>query len=91
MKDDLEKISELAGNVKLIDIYAEMFRKGDFSFIVEGEDEDGNLVSHEKQREALEILTSGNYDEFLYGGAAGGAKSWTGCVWLMFLLSLLIS
>lgn len=85
MKDDLEKISELAGNVKLIDIYAEMFRKGDFSFIVEGEDEDGNKISHEKQREALDILTSGNYDEFLYGGAAGGAKSWTGCVWLMFM------
>ncbi len=82
---DEKKINELANNVKLIDIYAEMFRKGDFSFIVEGLDEDGNLVSHEKQREALQILTSGKYDEFLYGGAAGGAKSWTGCVWLMFM------
>ena len=82
---DEKKLEHIASNLSLIDIYAEMFRKGDFSFIVEGEDEDGNLVSHEKQREALEMLASGKYDEMLYGGAAGGAKTWTGCVWLMFM------
>ena len=80
-----EEVNNLINNVKLIDIRAELFKKGDFSFIVEGEDEDGNKVSHEKQREALELLTSGKYDEFLYGGAAGGAKTWTGCVWLLFM------
>jgi phage terminase large subunit len=82
---DEQEINELLEKNSLIDIYIEMFRRGDFSFIVEGEDEDGNIVSHEKQREALEILTSGKYDEFLYGGAAGGAKTWTGCVWILFM------
>jgi phage terminase large subunit len=79
------KIDEVTSGLRPIDIMAELFRKGDFSFIVEGFDEEGNKVSHEKQRKALEILTSGKYDEFLYGGAAGGAKTWTGCVWIMFM------
>lgn len=80
-----EQLGILASQIAPIDIMAELFKKGDFSFIVEGEDEDGNQVTHEKQRQALEILTSGKYDEFMYGGAAGGAKTWTGCVWLMFM------
>ena len=85
MSIDQRKIDEVTNGLKPIDLMAELFRKGDFSFIVEGVDEDGNKVSHEKQRQALEILTSGKYDEFLYGGAAGGAKTWTGCVWIMFM------
>jgi len=79
------ELNSLVGQVNAMDIRIELFRKGDFSFIVEGLDEDGNWVSHEKQRKALEYLTSGRYDEFLYGGAAGGAKTWTGCVWLLFM------
>lgn len=86
MHIDEDKIAQLASQLRPIDIMTEMFRKGDFSFIVEGYDDFGNKVSHEKQREALEILTCGKYDEFLYGGAAGGAKTWTGCVWIMFTL-----
>jgi phage terminase large subunit len=82
---DEQEINELLEKNSLIDIYIEMFRRGDFSFIVEGEDEDGNIVSHEKQRQALEMLTSGKYDEVLYGGAAGGAKTWTGCVRALFM------
>ena len=86
MEINQNQINQLLSTVDPLQLRIELFRKGDFSFIVEGEDEDGNLVSHEKQRQALEILTSGKYDEFLYGGAAGGAKSWTGCVWIMFTL-----
>nr|WP_203583481.1 phage terminase large subunit [Paludibacter sp. 221] len=33
----------------------------------------------------MRILTDGEHTEFLYGGAAGGAKSWTGCTWLAFM------
>lgn len=69
----------------------ESFKKGDFDFIVngvannsEGEWEEGGDATHEKQRRALEILTDNEHDEFLYGGAAGGAKSWTGVCWIVF-------
>ena len=76
---DERQLQKLENNIKLIDVYAAMFKQGDYSFIVEGKDEDGIDVVHEKQREAFEVLTSNKYEEFLYGGAAGGAKSWTGC------------
>ena len=82
---DERQLQNLQNNISLIDVYSAMFKKGDFSFIVEGENEDGIDVVHEKQRLALEILTSNKYEEFLYGGAAGGAKSWTGCAWIMFM------
>ncbi len=56
-----------------------MFKRNIFSFIVDLEG-----VRHEKQNQALRTLTNDSTVEFLYGGAAGGAKSWTGCVWLLF-------
>ena len=45
-----------------------LFSKGYFDFITT---RDG--VKHEKQDEALRILTDGDHVEILYGGAAGGA------------------
>lgn len=57
-----------------------LFSKGYFDFITT---RDG--VKHDKQDEALRILTDGDHVEILYGGAAGGAKSWTGAVWLLFM------
>lgn len=40
---------------------------------------------HKKQEEALSLLTDDEHVEVLYGGAAGGAKSWTGAAWLLFM------
>jgi len=82
---DEKQIQQLKSQVKLIDVYVEKFRQGDFSFIVTGENEEGKIVTHEKQQEALKILTSNKYEEFLFGGAAGGSKSWTGCSWILFM------
>ena len=56
-------------------IYLELFKRGEFDLITRG---------HEKQKQALQILTDKNTKELAYGGAAGGAKSWTGAVWLVF-------
>lgn len=36
-----------------------------------------------KQREAWEILNDKNTTELLFGGGAGGAKSYLGCAWLI--------
>ena len=81
-----EKLRELIDKTpKKIYIRAELFKTKDFKFIVKGKDEDGVIKTHEQQEQALQILTSNIYEEFLYGGAAGGAKTWTGCVWLLFM------
>jgi hypothetical protein len=57
----------------------ELFRRRNFDFItVKGD------MKHEKQKQALNILTDSEHAEFLYGGAAGGSKSYTGCAWLIF-------
>ena len=57
----------------------ELFKRGDYDFITVFEG-----VKHEKQAKALETLNDNEHVEFLYGGAAGGAKSWTGCADLAF-------
>lgn len=58
----------------------ELFRRGNFDFICK---RDGKY--HQKQEKALKLLTDDEHVEILYGGAAGGAKSWTGCAWLLFM------
>ncbi len=79
------EISELLSKANPIDIRAELFRQKDFSFIVTGKDEDGLIQTHQKQEEVLKLLVANLYEEILYGGAAGGAKTWTGCVWILFM------
>lgn len=61
-------------------VKVELFRRGRFDFITS---RDGK--NHDKQQQALSILTDSDHVEILYGGAAGGAKSWTGAVWLLFM------
>ena len=61
-------------------VKVELFNRGCFDFIT---DSDGKR--HEKQAEALNLLTDDEHAEVLYGGAAGGAKSWTGAAWLLFM------
>lgn len=61
-------------------VKVELFKRGEFGFITDREGK-----RHEKQGQALTILTDTDHVEVLYGGAAGGAKSWTGAVWLLFM------
>lgn len=63
----------------LLAVHVEMFKRGNFDFItvIDGK-------KHEKQEQALQILNDNVHVEFLFGGAAGGSKSWTGCADLAF-------
>lgn len=63
-----------------LDIYCRLFELRNFDFITII-----NGLKHEKQELALKCLTGNDYKEIGYGGAAGGAKSWTGCAWLAFM------
>jgi len=74
-------------HVPAIQLKKAMFKRGLFDFVTCVE-KDGVVLRHEKQELALRCLTSGKYREVAYGGAAGGAKSWTGCVWLAFVCQL---
>lgn len=82
---EIEELKDQLGEIDRIDVLAELFKSGSFDFIVKGKDEFGEDCTHYKQLEALKILRSNQFEEFLYGGAAGGAKSWTGAAWLMFM------
>jgi phage terminase large subunit len=68
---------------KRLSIYLELFKRKQFDFITVRNDK-----KHEKQEQALQVLTDNTTAELMFGGAAGGAKSWTGCVWLAFMCLL---
>ena len=70
-------------DVNIVEVLKALFRKRCFDFITMFGD-----GWHFKQEEALELLTDNEIEEILYGGSAGGAKSWTGCVWLLFMCLL---
>lgn len=61
-------------------IKADLFKARCFDYFTEV---DG--IKNEKQEQALYILTDNETEEFGFGGAAGGAKSWTGCTWLAMM------
>lgn len=63
----------------ILSLDIERFKQGMFGFICEN-----GRHMHVKQREALLDLTDKDSREVFYGGAAGGAKSWTGAAWLTF-------
>ena len=88
---DMEAIANQLENIDPLQLRIELFKKGNFDFITkgiannsEGKFTEGQVSMHEKQNRALEILTDNNFGEFLYGGAAGGAKTWTGVCWITF-------
>lgn len=64
----------------LVSAEVELFKRGLYDFITVHDDR-----KHEKQELALQVLVDNEHSEFLYGGAAGGAKSWTGATWLTFM------
>lgn len=64
-----------------INIYKRLYEIGDYEFIAQNP---GTKIVNDKQLFALQLLTNSEKTEIMYGGAAGGAKSWTGCVWLLF-------
>ena len=70
-------------NIDIIETVKALFKKRNFDFITMLGDK-----WHYKQEEALMLLTDLVTEEFLYGGGAGGAKSWTGCVWLLFMCEI---
>lgn len=66
--------------VPTIEIQKKLFALRKFDFITVTD-----RGKNEKQDQCLHALTSGTYREILYGGAAGGAKSWTGAVLMTFM------
>ena len=85
------EISGIVNELEPLDVMIQLFKNGNFDFIVkgianndEGDWKKGEITTHKKQKQALEILTSNIYDQFLYGGSAGGAKSFTGICWIVF-------
>jgi len=76
----MSEVSDMLGTIPLKEIEKKLFEIRDFDFItIAGRGK--NL----KQEAALQALTAGRHNEILYGGAAGGAKSWTGAVWMTFM------
>lgn len=63
----------------LLALEIELFKDRNFDFVTK---KDG--LEFPKQDEALQILTDDTTTDLTYGGAAGGSKSWTGCVWQAF-------
>jgi phage terminase large subunit len=76
-------VSDKLPLVDMLQVRLTAFKRKLFDFIT---DIDGRR--NEKQFEALRILTDDVTEEFLYGGAAGGGKSWLGVTWLMFMCLL---
>ena len=75
-----KKVKLSIQNIQLYEIYIEKFKRGQYGFITRNGEH-----WHSKQEEALSILCDSETREFLYGGAAGGSKSWTGATWLLFM------
>lgn len=61
-------------NEHVIEKKIELYRQGRYKA----------LRLSDKQIQAMEVLCDDITDELLFGGAAGGAKSWLGCEWLLW-------
>lgn len=58
------------------DIVVELFKRDEFTIITDHENK-----AFEKQKQAFKYLTDKTTDELLFGGGAGGSKSFTGWMW----------
>ena len=61
-------------NEQEMNVKIEAYKRGHYSV----------LDLFDKQIEALEILNDSETDDLVYGGAAGGGKSWLGDEWLLW-------
>lgn len=80
MRIDFDNLKQYNYTSEIL-IALSLFNDRAFEFITVSD----NGAIHVKQQQALETLTDGIVKELGYGGAAGGAKSWTGCTWLLFM------
>lgn len=67
-------------SIPVLEIEKKLFELRDFDFITITD-----RGQNKKQEQALQALTNGQHREVLYGGAAGGGKSFLGCTWLTFM------
>ena len=72
-------MQNILSNIDPLGLKTHAYTRGIFDFITIREGK-----KNEKQEQALKILTNNITREFLYGGAAGGGKSWLGASWLVF-------
>ena len=72
-------MQNILSNIDPLGLKTHAYTRGIFDFITIREGK-----KNEKQEQALKILTDNITREFLYGGAAGGGKSWLGASWLVF-------
>ena len=72
-------MQNILSNIDPLGLKTHAYTRGIFDFITIREGR-----KNEKQEQALKILTDNITREFLYGGAAGGGKSWLGASWLVF-------
>ena len=63
-------------NIPPLNIKIELYKRGNHDLLIPED--------FKKQKEALKILTDEKTKYFALGGAAGGGKSWGGCLWLAF-------
>ena len=76
-------MAELTLLQRVSETNTDLFKRGLFLPFCE---KDGEI--NYKQEQALKLLVDSETKEFAYGGAAGGAKSWTGCLWEAMMCKL---
>lgn len=69
----------MIGAIQIHNVRTQIFKLGDFHFIT-----NHNGKENAKQKQALQLLTDNTTKDILYGGAAGGGKTFMAVSWLAF-------